>query len=27
VPGLTDQFGSNMVPAATVWLGYSLGDR
>ena len=27
VPGLTDQFGSNMVPAAMVWLGYSLGDR
>ena len=27
VPGLTDQFGSNMVPAATVWLGYSIGDR
>jgi hypothetical protein len=27
VPGLTDQFGSNSVPAAMVWLGYSLGDR
>jgi hypothetical protein len=27
VPGLTDQFGSNMVPAAMVWLGYSIGDR
>jgi Outer membrane protein beta-barrel domain len=27
VPGLTDQFGSNMVPAAMVWLGYSMGDR
>ena len=27
VPGLTDQFGSNMVPAGMVWLGYSLGDR
>jgi len=27
VPGLTDQFGSNVVPGFTVWLGYSLGDR
>jgi hypothetical protein len=27
VPSLTDQFGSNMVPSAMVWLGYSLGDR
>jgi len=27
VPGFTDQFGSNMVPAGMVWLGYSLGDR
>ena len=27
VPGLTDQFGSNMVPAGMVWLGYSIGDR
>lgn len=26
-PGLTDQFGSNVVPAAMVWLGYSFGDR
>ena len=27
VPGLTDQFGSNMVPGGMVWLGYSWGDR
>ena len=27
VPGLTDQFGSNMVPAGMLWLGYSIGDR
>jgi hypothetical protein len=27
VPGLTDQFGSNVVPGATVWIGYSIGDR
>jgi hypothetical protein len=27
VPSLTNQFGSNMVPAAMVWLGYSIGDR
>ena len=25
VPGLTDQFGSNNVPAFTVWLGYHWG--
>ena len=27
VPGFTDQFNSNFVPAATVWLGYSFGER
>jgi hypothetical protein len=27
VPGLTQQFGSNLVPAGTVWLGYNFGDR
>jgi Outer membrane protein beta-barrel domain len=27
VPNFTDQFGTNVVPAATVWLGYSFGDR
>jgi hypothetical protein len=27
VPNFTDQFGSNLVPAATVWVGYSFGDR
>ena len=27
VPNLTDQFGSNFVPAGMVWLGYSFGDR
>jgi hypothetical protein len=27
VPNLTQQFGSNMVPGAMVWLGYSMGDR
>lgn len=26
-PGLTDQFGSNVVPAGMVWLGYTFGDR
>ncbi|HJT87263.1 MAG TPA: hypothetical protein VJ732_05390, partial [Bryobacteraceae bacterium] len=25
VPNFTDQFGRNSVPAATVWVGYSLG--
>jgi hypothetical protein len=27
VPNFTDQFGTNVVPSATVWLGYSFGDR
>jgi hypothetical protein len=27
VPNFTNQFGTNVVPAATVWLGYSFGDR
>ena len=27
VPSLTDQFGSNFVPAATVWVGYNFGER
>ncbi|HVT94359.1 MAG TPA: hypothetical protein VHD76_16045 [Bryobacteraceae bacterium] len=27
VPNLTQQFGSNSVPAAMVWVGYSFGDR
>jgi len=27
VPNLNQQFGSNTVPAATVWVGYSFGDR
>jgi hypothetical protein len=27
VPNFTDQFGTNVVPAAMVWLGYSFGDR
>jgi hypothetical protein len=27
VPGLTNQFGSDAVPEAMVWLGYSFGDR
>jgi hypothetical protein len=27
VPGLTNQFGSNAVPEAMVWVGYSFGDR
>jgi hypothetical protein len=27
VPGLTNQFGSNAVPAGMVWVGYSFGER
>ncbi len=27
VPGLTDEFNSNSVPSATVWVGYNLGGR
>ncbi len=27
VPNFTDQFGSNVAPGFTVWLGYSMGDR
>jgi hypothetical protein len=27
VPNLTQQFGSNAVPQASVWVGYSWGDR
>jgi hypothetical protein len=27
VPGLTDQYGSNVVPQGTVYLGYTFGDR
>ena len=27
VPGLDNQFGSNNVPEAMVWLGYSFGER
>jgi hypothetical protein len=27
VPGFTDQFGSNSVPEAMVWVGYSFGER
>lgn len=27
VPGLTNQFGSNSVPEALIWLGYSFGER
>ena len=27
VPGLTNQFGSNSVPEALVWVGYSFGER
>jgi len=27
IPNFTDQFGSNVAPSATVWLGYSFGDR
>ena len=25
--GLTDQFGSNFVPSAMVWIGYNLGSK
>jgi len=27
VPNFTQQFGSNLVPEGTVWLGYSFGER
>jgi hypothetical protein len=27
VPGLTNQFGSDAVPEAMLWLGYSFGER
>ncbi len=27
VPGFTDQFGSNVVPEGTVWVGYNFGSR
>ena len=27
VPGLTNQFGSNAVPEAMLWVGYSFGER
>ena len=27
VPGLTNQFGSNSVPEAMLWVGYSFGER
>jgi hypothetical protein len=27
VNGLTDQFGSNFVPSAMVWIGYNLGSK
>jgi len=27
VPGLTNQFGSNSVPGATIWVGYNFGER
>ena len=27
VPNFTDQWGSNVAPGFTVWLGYSMGDR
>jgi hypothetical protein len=27
IPNFKDQFGTNLVHAATVWLGYSFGDR
>jgi hypothetical protein len=27
VPGLTNQFGSNSVPEALLWVGYSFGER
>jgi Outer membrane protein beta-barrel domain len=27
VPGLTNQFGSDSVPGATIWVGYNFGER
>jgi hypothetical protein len=27
IPHFTDQFGTNVVPSAMVWIGYSFGDR
>ena len=27
IPNFTNQFGSNLAPAAMVWIGYSMGDR
>jgi hypothetical protein len=27
VPGLNNQFGSNMVPQGTIWVGYAMGSR
>lgn len=27
IPNFTDQFGSNIAPSGTIWLGYSFGDR
>jgi hypothetical protein len=27
VPNFTDQFGSNSVPGASIWVGYSFGER
>jgi len=27
VPNFTDQFGSDVVPQGTIWVGYSFGDR
>ncbi|MGA3041004.1 MAG: hypothetical protein ABSF54_09485 [Bryobacteraceae bacterium] len=27
IPSFTDQFGSNLVPAGTIWIGYNFGDR
>lgn len=27
VPGLSNQFGSNMVPQGTIWIGYAMGSR
>lgn len=27
VPGFTDQFGSNLAPGGSIWLGYNFGDR
>ena len=27
VPNFTQQFASNSVPSATVWVGYSFGER